>query len=160
MISKYTFLWLLAIVYLPLSAQENKTIQEETTVTKIVKKEGSKVIITEVIDTDEEKGALIIEGNDKVDQQYYENKEVAKENKVTSEQISIDQANEAAIEAAKEKQEAALKASIEAEKVKAEAEKKILEEKKQAQLKELEENRKRLESRPKGMSKLKSKKDN
>lgn len=155
-----TWLWLVVVFCLPMAAQENKTVKEETTVTKIIKKEGSQIIVTEVTNTEQEKGALIIEGNDKVDQQYFENNEVVKENKVTTENVLIDQANEAAIEAAKKEQEAALKASIEAENEKAAAEKALLEEKKQAQLKELEENRKRLESRPKGMSKLKTKKDN
>jgi hypothetical protein len=158
--AKYTLIWALAIFYLPLMAQENKTIKEETTITKIVKKEGSQVIVTEVTNTEQQKGALMIEGNDKVDQQYFEDNESAKENQVTVERITIDQDNEAAIEAAKKEQEKALHASIEAEKEKAAVEKQILEEKRQAQQRELEENRKRLESRPKGMSKLKTKKDN
>lgn len=157
---KYAMILILAIVCLPMSGQENKTLKEETTVTKIVQKEGSKVIVTEVTETENAEGALIIEGNNQVDQQYYEDQGISNEKKVTTEEVMIDRANEAAIEAAKKKQEAALNASIEAEREKAAAEKKLLEEKKQAMLKELEENRKRLESRPKGMSKLKTKKDN
>lgn len=158
--TKYTILLILAIVCLPMAGQENKTHKEETTVTKIVEKEGSTVIVTEVTETENAQGALIIEGNNQVDQQYYENQQFSNDKKVTTEEVLFDRANEAAIDREKKKQEEALNASIEAEKEKAAAERKMLEEKKQAMLIELEENRKRLESRPKGMSKLKTKKDN
>jgi hypothetical protein len=41
-------------------AQENKTIKEETTVKRIVKKEGSTVIVKEVEEKKTEKGAVIV----------------------------------------------------------------------------------------------------
>ncbi len=141
-------------------AQENKTVKKETTVKKVVERKGSQVIVKEVKEVDKEKGTVMVEDNEKENQEFNEAITSGKNKEVIAESVTIDAENEAAIMAAKKRQEEALQKSIQAEKEKAMAEQKALAERKKAQEQELEANRKKLESRPKGMVKLKSGKGN
>ncbi|MEZ4857814.1 MAG: hypothetical protein R2781_03300 [Flavobacteriaceae bacterium] len=143
------------VSFVSLHAQENRTIKEETTVKKVITKEGSQVVVKEVKEVEKETGAVIVADDEKENQEFSEDTTKDTENKVIKNEATIDEQNEALIAAEKKRQEEALKASIEAEKAKAEAEKKILEEQKQARLKALEENRKKLEKRSKGIAPLK-----
>lgn len=140
-------------------AQENKTVKKETTVKKVVERKGSQVIVKEVKEVDKEKGTVMVEDNEKENQEFNE-ATTANKNTVVSDNVTIDAHNEAAIMAAKKRQEEALQKSIEAEKEKAMAQKKMLEEQKRAREQEMEANRKKLENRPKGVAKLKSGKGN
>ncbi|MEZ4874940.1 MAG: hypothetical protein R2793_05705 [Flavobacteriaceae bacterium] len=146
------------LLFFSVRAQENKIVKEETTVKKIITKEGSQVIVKEIKETEKEKGTVQVAGNEEENQEFNEAVQTDAEKEVVTDEVTIDEENEALIAAEKQRQEEALKASIEAEKAKAEAEKKMLEEQEQARLKAMEENRKKLEKRGKGMAKLK--KDN
>jgi DNA-binding helix-hairpin-helix protein with protein kinase domain len=141
-------------------AQENKTIKEETTVKRVVKKEGSTVIVQEVEATKSEKGAVIVADDEQENQVFSERTKMEDKEKVLVDETEIDAQNEAMILANKQQKEKELQESIEAAKAKAEAQRKMLAEKEAARLKAVEENRKRLEKRGKGVRKLKKKKGN
>ena len=151
---------IILFVSLTVFAQENKVVKEETTVKKVVTKEGSKVTVKEVKETKKEEGAVVIEGSEKEEQEFKVATKEDKDAQVVADQVAIDERNEALIAAEKKRQEEALQRSIEEQKAKAEAEKKALEAQKKARLEELEKRREELESRPKGMVKLKKSKDN
>ncbi|HPF10286.1 MAG TPA: hypothetical protein PKW08_04015 [Flavobacteriaceae bacterium] len=154
----FTTIALLAIF--SLQAQENKVVKEETTIKKVVTKEGSQVIVKEVKNVEKEKGSVMVEGNENENQEFSEDLNVDKDQEVVKDEVIIDQDNEDLIEAEKKQQEDALQKSIEAQNAKAEAERKLLEQQREERLKMMEENRKKLESRPKGMTKLQKKKHN
>lgn len=141
-------------------AQENKTIKEETTVKRVVKKEGSKVIVQEVEAVETEKGAVIVAGTEEENQYFKEDATKSGGENVLVDTVQIDKANEARIAAEKKKREEELQRSIEEAKAAAETQRKLLEQKEQERLRALEENRKRLEKRGKGVGKLKKKKNN
>lgn len=138
-----------------IQAQINKTVKEESTTKRVVIKEGSEVKVVETKKINTESGAVIIDGNNKKDQ---ESREVTREDsdkKVLVDEVSIDTQNEAMIAEKKKQQEAQLEASKK-EQAEIAAKKKMEYEAKQAQMqKELAERRAQLETRPKGMSKLK-----
>ena len=102
----------------------------------------------------------MVEGNENENQEFSEDLNVDKDQEVVKDEVIIDQDNEDLIEAEKKQQEDALQKSIEAQNAKAEAERKLLEQQREERLKMMEENRKKLESRPKGMTKLQKKKHN
>lgn len=136
-------------------AQENKTVKEESTVKRVVTKEGSDVKIKEIKNTDTESGAVIVEDNDKTNQEFSETTRKDSDNKVVVDDVVVDKQNEAMIAEKKAQQEAQLEAS-KREQAEMAAKKKMEYEAKQAQMqKELAERKAQLESRPKGMAKLK-----
>ncbi len=140
--------------------QENKTIKEETTVKRVVKKEGSQVIVKEVESVEKEKGAVIVADDENENQFFSEKSKNLDEENVLVDEVKVDAANEAMIEANKKKQEEELLKSQEEAKAKAEEQRKILEAQQQERLKMMEENRKKLMKRGKGTGKLRKKKDN
>lgn len=138
-----------------IQAQENKTIKEESTTKRVITKEGSDVKVKEVRTTDTQSGAVIVKDNNKTNQEFSETSKNNTDEKVLVNDVNIDAQNEAMIAEQKARQQAQLEAS---KKQQAEiaAKKKMEYEQKQAQMqKELAERRAQLESRPKGMSKLK-----
>ena len=136
-------------------AQENKTVKEESTVKRVVTKEGSDVKIKEIKNTDTESGAVIVEDNDKTNQEFSETTRKDSDNKVVVDDVVVDKQNEAMIAEKKAQQKAQLEAS-KREQAEMAAKKKMEYEAKQAQMqKELAERKAQLESRPKGMAKLK-----
>lgn len=136
-------------------AQVNKTVKEESTVKRVVTKEGSDVKIKEIKNTDTESGAVIVEGNNKTNQEFSEATRKDSDNKVIVDDVVVDKQNEAMIAEKKAQQDAQLEASKREQEALA-AKKKMEYEAKQAQMqKELAERRAQLESRPKGMAKLK-----
>ncbi len=141
-------------------SQENKTVKEESTVKRVIKKEGSKVIVKETEEVKKETGAVIVAGNEEENQTFSEATEKDDMENVLVDEVNVDEKNEALIAAEKKRQEDELKKSIETAKAEAEAQRKMLEEKNAQRLKELEANRKRLERRGKGTGKLKKKKGN
>ncbi|HPE82975.1 MAG: hypothetical protein KDC94_11085 [Aequorivita sp.] len=138
-----------------IQAQVNKSVKEESTTKRVVTKVGSDVIVKETKDIDTESGALIIEDNDKVDRNFSEVTSKDSDKKVLVDDEYIDPQNEALIAERKAQQQAQLEASKKEQAALA-AKKKMEYEAKQAQMqKELAERRAKLESRPKGISKLK-----
>ncbi len=138
-----------------IQAQVNKTVKEESTTKRVVIKEGSEVKVVETKKINTESGAVIIDGNNKIDQESREVTRKDSDKKVLVDEVSIDMQNEAMIAEKKKQQEAQLEASKK-EQAEIAAKKKMEYEAKQAQMqKELAERRAQLETRPKGMSKLK-----
>ncbi len=136
-------------------AQVNKTVKEESTVKRVVTKEGSEVKVKEIKDTDTESGAVIVEGNDKTNQEFSESSKMDTDKKVLVDETNVDMQNEAMVAEKKMQQEAQLEAS-KREQAELAAKKKMEYDAKQAQMqKDLADRRAQLESRPKGMSKLK-----
>ena len=137
-------------------AQVNKTVKEESTVKRVVTKEGSDVKIKEIKNTDTESGAVVVEGNNKTNQQFSETTRKDSDNKVVVDDVVKNEANEAKKMAIRERQEAQLQKAIEEQKAAAAAE---AERERQAKLQqqqaELEARRAALMKRPDGMSKLK-----
>ena len=141
-------------------AQENETVVEETTVKRVVKKDGNTVEVKEMESTTAEKGKLVQKESNKEDADYSEVTQVVKSDATVVDKQLEDEKNKALKEAQLKKQEEELQKSREAGLAKAEAERKILEQQQAERLKALEENRKQLEKRGKGVSKLKKKKGN
>lgn len=137
-------------------AQVNKTVKEESTVKRVVTKEGSDVKIKEIKNTDTESGAVVVEGNNKTNQEFSETTRKDSDNKVVVDDVVKNEANEAKKIAIRERQEAQLQKAIAEQKAAAAAE---AERERQAKLQqqqaELEARRAALMKRPDGMSKLK-----
>ncbi len=146
--------------YSPITAQENKTIKDESTVKRVVTKEGSNVTIKEVEEIKTEKGEVIVTDNEEENQVFSESIKTEGSEKVLIDETKIDQNNEALIAANKKKEEEELQKSMEAAKAKAEAQRKMLEEKEAARLKAVREKQKLLEKRGKGIVKLRKKRGN
>lgn len=138
-------------------AQENKTVKEESTIKRVVKKEGSTVVVKEVEEVQTEKGAVIVADDEQENQVFSEKSNIEDAEKVLVDEELMNNQNEAEKEALAKKEAEELKKSKEAAMAKAEAERKMLAEKEAARLKEVEENRKKLEKRGKGIVKLKKK---
>ncbi|MFC7357291.1 hypothetical protein ACFQO1_06305 [Jejudonia soesokkakensis] len=141
------------LVMMGVHAQENKTVEKETTVKK-VRVSDTKVETKVVAETETESGVIKVEGTSKQDQGSQEIKMKDKDIKVLSDDISIDERNRMRMEAIKQKQQMELQASIAAQKALVEKERKMLEEKKMQMMKDLEARRAALTARPKGMAKL------
>ena len=137
-------------------AQVNKTVKEESTVKRVVTKEGSDVKIKEIKNTDTESGAVVVEGNNKTNQEFSETTRKDSDNKVVVDDVVKNEANEAKKIAIRERQEAQLQKAIVEQRAAAAAE---AERERQAKLQqqqaELEARRAALMKRPDGMSKLK-----
>jgi len=142
------------------NAQENKTIKEVSTVKRVVKKEGSQVIVKEVEDVEKEQGAVIVAGTEEENQFFKEDSTKEDDQNVLVDEVSIDKENEARVAAEKKRQEEEMIKSQAEAKAKAEAERKILEQQAKDRMKALELNRKKLEKRSKGTGKLKKKRKN
>lgn len=150
-----------------IQAQEKKTIETVTTTTRVVTKEGSQVTVKEVEEIRQTDGTIIlIEKEDKnkdyrsEDSDFKEKTEQTVNKNVVKEEVTIDDKNEALIEAEKKRQEDELQASIEEAKAKAAEQRKLFEQKKKERLETLEKNRQELEKRGKGIVKLRKKKNN
>jgi len=141
-------------------AQENKTVKEVSTVKRVVKKEGSLVIVKEVEAVEKTQGAVIVAGTEEENQFFKENSTKIDEEKVLVDKVTIDENNEALVAAEKKRQEDEMIKSLEEAKSKAEAQRKLLEQKELERLETLKKNRARLEKRSKGTGKLKKKKKN
>lgn len=138
-----------------IQAQVNKSVKEESTTKRVIIKDGSDVIIKETKDIDTEAGALIVEDNNKIDRNFSEVTTKDTDKKILVDDEYADAQNKALIAEKKAQQEAQLEASKKEQAALA-AKKKMEYEAKQAQMqKELAERRAQLETRPKGMSKLK-----
>jgi hypothetical protein len=136
-----------------MSAQENKDVDQKTTIKKVVTKDTT--VQTKVTkETDTEVGVVVVEGNEKEDQNRNVVTRKVDDKQVVVDNVSEDADNKAMQEEIARKKKLELEASIKAEKEKAEKEKAALEAIKEAQLKEMEANRQRLQHRPKGMAKL------
>lgn len=135
-------------------AQENKTVKEESTVQRVVTKEGSDVKVKEIKNTDTESGAVVVKNDNQINQEFKETSKLDSDKKVLVDKTNIDQQNEAMIAVKKAQQEAQLEAS-KREQAEIAAKKRLEFEAKQAQMQqELAARRAQLESRPKGMAKL------
>lgn len=142
-----------ALMIVGVHAQENKTVEKETTVKK-VRVSDTKVETKVVAETETESGVIKVEGTSKQDQESQEIKMKDKDIKVLSDDVSIDERNRMKMEAIKKKQQMELEASIAAQKAEIEKERRALEEKKKQMMKDLEARRASLTARPKGMAKL------
>jgi hypothetical protein len=137
-------------------AQENKTIKEESTVKRVITREGSDVKIKEVKNTDTESGAVIVKDDDQTNQEFREKTKRDSDKKVVVDKVKVDRNNEAMIAEKKAQMQVQLEASKK-EQAELAAERKAKYEAKQAEMqKELAERRARLEARPKGTAKLKN----
>lgn len=141
-------------------AQENKTIKEVSTVKRVVKKEGSQVIVKEVEEIEEIKGTVIVAGNEEENQFFKEDSTKVDNTNVLVDKVSIDKTNEALVIAEKRRQEEEMIKSQAEAKAKVEAERKILEQLAKDREDALAKNRKKLEKRSKGTGKLKKKRKN
>lgn len=156
---KNTLLGLVLIgAILTCQAQENKTVQEVSTVKRVVKREGSKVIIQETEAVDKVKGTVIVANNEEENQYFQEDTLVVKDQNILVDETTTDQENEALIAAAKKRQEEELERSKAEAKAKVAEEAKLLAQRKADMEKQLELNRKKLEKRSKGTGKLQKKK--
>ena len=138
-----------------IQAQENKTVKKESTVKRVVTKEGSNVNVKELKSTDTESGAVIIEGSNKTNQEFNENTRKDQANEVMVDEIEIDQDNVSSIKRQKEAQSDELKSSIKKQGQMADRKKQEFMEIELRMKKELAERQASLEARPKGMNKLK-----
>jgi len=150
-----------------IQAQEKKTIETVTTTTRVVTKEGSQVTVKEVEEVRQTDGTIILIEKEDKNKDYrsedsdFKEKTVQTVNKnVVVEEVTIDEKNEALIEAEKKRQEDELQASIEEAKAKAAEQRKLFEQKKKERMETLEKNRQELEKRGKGIVKLRKKKNN
>jgi hypothetical protein len=141
-------------------AQENKTIKEVSTVKRVVKKEGSQVIVTEVEEIEKVKGTVMVAGNEEENQFFKEDSTTVDDKNVLVDEVTIDKNNEALVIAEKKRQEEEMIKSQAEAKAKIEAEKKILDQQAKDRVEALEKNRKKLEKRSKGTGKLKKKRKN
>ena len=148
----------IAIVALSITAtqaQVNKTVKEESTVKRVITKEGSDVKVKEIKNTDTESGAVIVKNDNQTNQEFKEATKMDSDKKVLVDETNIDQQNETMIAEKKVQLQAQLESS-KRDQAEAAAKKKLEYDAKQAQMqKDLADRRARLESRPKGMSKLK-----
>lgn len=148
----------IAIVALSITAtqaQVNKTVKEESTVKRVITKEGSDVKVKEIKNTDTESGAVIVKNDNQTNQEFKEATKMDSDKKVLVDETNIDQQNETMIAEKKVQLQAQLESS-KRDQAEAAAKKKLEYDAKQAQMqKDLADRRAQLESRPKGMSKLK-----
>lgn len=137
-------------------AQENKTIKEETTVKRIVTKDGSNVKVKEIKSTATESGAVIVEGNNKVDQESTVRMSKDLSNEVLMDDVDIDKDNESSVAKQIEIQNAELETSRRNQQELAARKNQEYKDKQDQMKKEMAERRESLQARPKGMSKLKN----
>ena len=122
---------------------------------RVITKEGSDVKVKEIKNTDTESGAVIVKNDNQTNQEFKEATKMDSDKKVLVDETNIDQQNETMIAEKKVQLQAQLESS-KRDQAEAAAKKKLEYDAKQAQMqKDLADRRARLESRPKGMSKLK-----
>ena len=136
-------------------AQVNKTVKKETTVERIVSKDGSNVSVKEIKNTDTESGAVIVEGNKKTDQDFNEIKRSDVSKEVLVDAVDVDRNNESSIAKQREIQNAELEASKRNQQELAAQKNQEFRDKQLQMEKEMTDRRESLEARPKGMNKLK-----
>ncbi|MEM0518791.1 hypothetical protein [Aequorivita flava] len=137
-----------------LQAQENKTVREESTVKRVITKEGSDVKIKEVKNTDTESGVVVVKDNNQTNQEFKETTKRDSDKKVLVDEVVVDRENEAMIAAKKAQVQVQLEASKKEQAALAAKRKAEFEAKKAKMAQELAERRAQLETRPKGMAKL------
>lgn len=138
-------------------AQENKTIKKESTIKRVVTKEGSEVKVKETQRTQKVSGSVIVEDDNKTNQEFREIDKKNSDKKVLRKDINLDPENQALIAENKRKEQAQLEASIKQQKELAEKRRLELQAKQEQKQKELAERRARLTSRPKGIVKYQNK---
>lgn len=146
---------LAAFTIVSVQAQENKTVKEESTVKRVITKEGSNVKVKEIKSTDTESGAVIVDGNKNTNQEFNEKTRKDLADEVLVDDVDVDQNNESSIANQKEKQKVELETSKRNQKELASQKKQEYKEKELQMKKELAERQASLEARPKGMNKLK-----
>ncbi|MCW8980552.1 MAG: hypothetical protein OQJ83_04125 [Altibacter sp.] len=151
-------LCLLAMGTFTMQAQENKDIQQKTIVKKVTMTDNDKVVTKVVEETKADIDVIEVEENGAVNQEAKVITKNADKTAVVAEANEENTTNKAMVAVKKKTLENDLEASKKAEFEKAEAEKAALAAKKKELEAQMLENRKKLESRPKGMAKLK--KDN
>src|SRR5210317_1982272 len=114
---KAIFTTLIILFCLPMMmAQENKTVKKETTVKKVVTKQGGKVVTKEVSSVKKAKGKLMVEGSDEVNQKAGEAIDIDNKSEVVVDAVTLDAENEAKKKEIERRRQEALKADIEAQK--------------------------------------------
>lgn len=151
---------LMAFCIISTQAQENKTIKSVSTVKRVVKKEGNKIIVKEVENVSKENGAVVVEGNEKENQVFSEKVAQEKKKNVLVDSITEDEKNKAIIAARKKQREEALAKSIAEEKARNEALRKEMAQREKERLQAMQKNKKRLQKRGKKMAKLKKNRKN
>lgn len=135
-------------------AQVNRDINKTTTTQKVVEKDTD--VKTKIVQgTEVERKVLQVEGNQKEDQATKVITNTSSDVEVLKNDVSVDAANNAKRIANIKRQQQELEASKMAQMEKAEMKKKALAEEKMQRQQEMEARRASLESRPKGMAKLK-----
>lgn len=135
-------------------AQENKTVKEESTIKKVVVKEGSNVKVEEIENVQTDNGAIIVEGNQETNQEFRDATQKDSSQKMLTDKTEVDATNEALVAAAEKRRQEELQKSIDRQNAEADVQRKMFEEKQRQLQQAMEENRKRLEARPKGIVKL------
>jgi len=151
-------LCVLAMGTFTMQAQENKDIQQKTIVKKVTMTDNDKVVTKVVEETKADIDVIEVEENGAVNQEAKVITKNADKTAVVAEDNEENTTNKAMVAVKKKTLENDLEASKKAEFEKAEAEKAALAAKKKELEAQMLENRKKLESRPNGMAKLK--KDN
>ncbi len=142
------------LIAFSVSAQENKTVKEVTTIKRVVTKVGSKVTISEVEEVEQENGAVLVANNEDENQVFSEDIKKTDDTNVLVDETVTDDQNEALIAAEKKRQEDELiKSKLEA-KAKAEAERKVLAQKEKERLAAVAAYQKKLQKRSKRTGKL------
>jgi len=140
-------------------AQESRDVQETTTVKKVTMRNNEKVTTQVIKETDADMEVVKVDGSDEVNQ----NVTIVTENLDSKKKVIDSNTDNTANKALVAKKQALRKKEMEAsklaEKEKAAKEKLLLEQNKAKLQAEVDARKKSLESRPKGMRKLK-KKDN
>ncbi|MAN59148.1 MAG: hypothetical protein CMC08_04850 [Flavobacteriaceae bacterium] len=139
------------------TAQVKEDVQQETTTKKVVVKD-TRVDTKVVQEVKKNKELVMVEGNEKEDQDKKVTTIAADEVNVVTDEQSMDAENTVKVQKNVAAKNAQLEASIEAQRAEAKKERLAFDAKKRAMDQELAERRKQLEKRPKGMVKLK--KDN
>ena len=137
-----------------IQAQENKTVKQESTIKRVVTKQGSAVEVKESKKTSIERGKVIVKDNNQTNQEFNEASKKNKSNELTMDEVSIDENNEMLIIENQKRKQAQLEASIKEQHELAAKRKKEFEQSQIQKQKELEDRKAKLEARPKRMSKL------
>jgi hypothetical protein len=129
-------------------AQNNETIKEVVTVTRVITNNGSQVLVTEEKARTTASGMVMVQGDSIENQNMTEQITVKTDTSALVKNAFQDSLNQAQVLEIKKQRALALKASIELQKLKAEAQKKELEEQYKARLKALEDQKKALMKQP------------
>ncbi|RDK85378.1 hypothetical protein [Marinirhabdus gelatinilytica] len=150
-----SFLCVAVLFSATLTAQVQKDVQKKTTVKKVRVTDDENVTTKVVEDVDAEIDVIEVEGNDMQDQAKKVKKLDADRTQVVQSTTDENAANKMVVKQKKQAQQMDLEKSKEMMAQRAREEKMAMEQKKKEMMAELEKRRKELESRPKGMAKLK-----